>query len=674
MPLKTVTEFPRAVREIENVWITMADGCRLAARAWMPADAQGKPVPAIVECIPYRKRDGTAWRDAVMHPYMAGHGYACLRVDLRGSGDSDGFIADEYTAEEHADCVAVIAWAAAQPWCTGAVGMMGISWGAFNSLQVAALRPPALKAIIAIEGTDDRYADDVHYMGGAMLHDNFAWASAMWAYLSLPSDPLIVGAGWRDRWLARLERQDFWLRQWTAHQRRDDYWRHGSVCEDLGRIKCAVWGVGGWEDGYSNSVPRLLAGLKAPVKGLIGPWGHAFAHTGYPGPQIGFLQECVRWWDHWLKGAENGVMAEPLYRVWMNDSFRPEPFCRERPGRWVAEPGWPSANVEPRALHLNSDGLGDSAGAERALAVRSPQDTGTSALEWCSYGGLGADLPGDQRRDDGNSLWFDGPTLAERLEILGAPVVTLEFSVDRPVAKVAIRLCDVFPDGASSRVTYTQFNLTHRDGHASPEKLAPGKRYRTAIALNHAAHAFLPGHKLRVSISTSYWPQMWPAPEPVTLTLYAGACRIDLPVRARRPGDEGLRPFDPPEGAAPLKDIDLRPERTARTVHKDIATGETTVTMIKDSGAQHLVDIDLDVESCAVESYRIRDGDPLSATGETHFRQGLGRGAWKVRTKTRTRMSLTATTIEVAASLDAFEGERRVFACNKRSSVPRDCN
>jgi predicted acyl esterase len=494
----------------------------------------------------------------------------------------------------------------------------------------------------------------------------------MWAYLSLPPDPSIVGEDWRERWLARLARQDFWLRQWTAHQRRDAYWRHGSVCEDYGRIQCAVWAVGGWEDGYSNSVPRLLAGLKSPVKGLIGPWGHAFPHTGYPGPRIGFLQECVRWWDHWLKGRDNGPMAEPGYRVWMNDAFRPETFCRERPGRWVAEPGWPSAGIETLALHCNADGLGRTAGREAALRLSSPQDTGTGSLEWCSYGGLGADLPGDQRGDDGRSLCFDGPELRERLEILGAPILHLDLSADRPVAKVAVRLCDLWPDGASARVSYALCNLTHRGGHAEPEALVPGRRYQIAIALNHVAHAFLPGHRLRVAVSTSYWPQMWPAPEPVVLTVHAGASRLDLPLRRPRPEDRALRAFDPPEGAPPLEDVELRPERTERTVRRDAATGECVVTMVKDSGAQRLLEIDLDVDARGVEVYRVLADEPLSARGETLYRQGIGRGAWRVRTETRTRMSLTAATIEVAASLDAFEGDRRVFACDKRFSVPRD--
>jgi hypothetical protein len=672
--MQVVSVFPRMVREVETLWIPLADGCRLAARLWLPADAETAPVPAILECIPYRRRDGTPWRDAQMHPYVAGHGYACLRIDLRGSGDSDGILTDEYTAQEHDDLVQAIAWVARQSWCTGAVGMTGISWGGFNALQVAALRPPALKAIITLDSAADRYADDVHYMGGAMLHDNFAWASAMYAYLSMPPDPVVVGEGWREAWLARLRAQHFMLREWGGHQRRDTYWKHGSVCEDYGAIEAAVYAIGGWEDGYSNTVPMLLEGLTAPCKGLIGPWGHAFPHSAYPGPAIGYLQEALRWWDHWLKAIDTGIMDEPRYRVWMNDSYRPQAFAETRPGRWIAEAAWPSANVAPRQWHLNADGLDEAPRDGAPLTHRAPGDTGTCALEWCSYGGTGGDLATDQRRDDGRSLCFDSAPLGQRLEILGAPVVELEFAVDRPVAKLAVRLCDVWPDGASTRVTYTLFNLTHRDSHEHPAPLEPGKRYRVRIAMNHIAHAFLPGHRLRVALSTSYWPQMWPAPEPVTLTLHPGSSRLELPVRVPRAEDAGLAPFAPPVGAPPLDDEELRPGGTGRTVTTDVASGVTTVVMDKDSGGARLKAIDLAVDSAAVETYRVAVGDPASAAGHIAYRQSMTRGDWSVRTETRSTLKLTPTAFLVTAELDAYEGERRTFSTSESFAIPRDFN
>jgi len=297
----TVTELPTDVEEVENLWIPMSDGARLAGRAWLPKSSRECPVPAILEYIPYRKRFGTAQRDAISHGYMAGHGYACVRVDLRGSGESDGLLTDEYLQQELDDGCEVIRWIAAQPWCNGHVGMMGISWGGFNALQIAARRPPALRAIVSVCSTDDLYADNMHYMGGCLLTDNLVEATTMFSVNSCPPDPALVGDRWRELWHERLAGSGLWLETWLRHQRRDDYWKHGSVCEDYGAIRCPVLVVGGWADGFRNSIFRLLEHLDAPRWGIVGPWAHCYPHYGVPGPAIGFLQECLRYWDAHLK-------------------------------------------------------------------------------------------------------------------------------------------------------------------------------------------------------------------------------------------------------------------------------------------------------------------------------------------------------------------------------------
>ena len=201
--MKTVKQFPRKTKEIANQWIVLADGTRLAARIWLPTDAEQRPVPAILEYLPYRKRDGTHVRDALTHPHLAGHGYACVRVDMRGNGESDGLMLDEYTKQELDDAVEVIAWLAGQAWCSGAVGMMGISWGGFNALQVAALRPPALKAIITLCSTDDRYSDDIHYKGGCLLARTWAGPRPCWPTpLERRTRPWWASAGARCGWSA----------------------------------------------------------------------------------------------------------------------------------------------------------------------------------------------------------------------------------------------------------------------------------------------------------------------------------------------------------------------------------------------------------------------------------------------------------------------------------------
>ena len=305
--MRVVTDLPRPVRVVDHVWIPMPDGIRLGARIWLPADAEDDPVPAILEYIPYRKGDGTAVRDHPRHAYFAGHGYAVLRVDIRGSGESGGILHDEYLPQEQDDALEILRWIAAQPWCTGAVGMFGISWGGFNGLQVAAHAPPELKTVISLCSTDDRYADDVHYRGGSVLAlEMLSWGASMLSFNAIPPDPAVAGEGWRELWLERIDSVDPYEHEWLRHQRRDDYWKQGSVCEDYAAIECPVYAIGGWADGYSEAVFRLVKGLGPPSKGLLGPWSHAFPDDVEPGPAIGFLQECLRWWDRWLKGVDTG--------------------------------------------------------------------------------------------------------------------------------------------------------------------------------------------------------------------------------------------------------------------------------------------------------------------------------------------------------------------------------
>ena len=437
--MQTRTDLPRPVRTIPTEWIMLSDGTRLAATIWLPEDAGDDPVPAILEYLPYRRRDGTVLRDRQTHAWFAGHGYAGVRVDMRGSGDSDGLLLDEYLPQEQADAVEVIAWLAAQPWCSGTVGMMGISWGGFNSLQVASHRPPALKAIITVCSTDDRYADDCHFMGGCLLNNSIAWGSTMFAFGAQPPDPEVVGDRWRDMWLERLENNAPMAASWIEHQHRDAYWKQGSICEDYSSITAAVYAVGGWADGYSNAIPRMLAGLPGPKKGLIGPWAHAYPNRAQPGPQIGFLQEALRWWDRWLKGLDNGIMEEPMLRAWMQDSVRPATTYPERPGRWVAESAWPPKGREPLVLHLSGRTLAQVEGRKETQIVASSLSTGVTFGEWCPYG-LAGELPADQRPDDGRSvlLRYGSAVGAHRDFWRAGPVVRLvcrqAFGDDRSAA------------------------------------------------------------------------------------------------------------------------------------------------------------------------------------------------------------------------------------------------
>ncbi|MCO5162361.1 MAG: CocE/NonD family hydrolase [Mesorhizobium sp.] len=663
--MKTVTSFPREIVEHPDIGIVMPDGCRLSARVWMPADATDDPVPAILEHLPYRKRDGTIARDELTHPYFAGHGYASIRVDMRGNGDSEGLMEDEYTAQELQDACDVIAWAAAQPWCSGRVGMMGISWGGFNSLQVAALRPPALKAIITLCSTVDRYADDIHYKGGCLLNENLGWAANMLSYSSRPPDPALVGERWREMWLERLDNMPFLARTWLSHQTRDAYWRHGSVCEDYSAITAAVLSIGGWHDGYRNTISHLVEHVSAPVKGIVGPWIHKYPHFAAPGPAIGFLQEALRWWDRWLKDIDTGVEDDPAMRIRLMDSVRPAYWHPERPGRWIAEAAWPSPTIGTRILHLAASGL--SAGPtpfERIVA--SPQDCGLATGEYFPFN-FGPELPGDQRPDDALSACFDGEVLGEPLDIVGAPHIDLSFVSDRRQANVCVRLCDVHPDGASELISYGLLNLTHRTSHEFPQPLVPGEPANATVILDQCAYRVPAGHRLRVSISTAYWPAIWPSPEPVAVTLHAGT--LSLPVRP--PVDRAEWTFPEPEAAPAWKIEQMRKASSERRIERDLESGLVTVIVANDFGEARDLEHGLITGSRMSERWTIRPDDPLSAAAEIWWEQTLSRGDWSVRTEARSSMRSDAGAFHLAARLEAWESLDRVFERDFADTVAR---
>jgi putative CocE/NonD family hydrolase len=720
----TRNEFPHEVDVLEYVWIPLSDGTRLAARVWLPRGAATAPVPAILEAVPYRLSDGLAARDAPIYRYLAGYSYACVRVDLRGSGESEGLLTDEYAVQEQRDLLEVIDWVSRQEWCDGNVGMTGISWGGFNSLQLAALRPPALKAIITAMSTDDRYADDVHYKGGCVLAtDMLHWSACMLHWQCQPPHEVALGERWRELWVERLEHNEPLVHRWLAHQRRDDYWRHGSVCEDYGAIEVPVYAIGGWIDGYTNAVLRLLAGLKGPRKGLIGPWPHTWPMDSIPKPEIGYLQEALRWWDHWLKGIDTGIMDEPMLRVWMEEYTPPQPLLEHQPGRWVAEEAWPSPRVAPRRLLLDADGVlrqaaprGDGpqaatggdpdaeasggpspeaasangADEQGRLRIRGAQLCGADAGAWCAEG-QPADWAPDQRAAEGQSLVFTSAPLAERLEILGHPMLRLRFASDRPLALVAARLSDVTPDGVSRVVSQQVFNLTHFGSHAEPQALEPGREYEATIPLDAVAHAFAAGHRLRLAVSPTYWPWAWPSPEPVTLTVAGGDSLLELPVRPPRPADAGLPGFGPPETAAGLGERTLGGGPGGRTYMRDLTDDSLVWTFSYVDGGNVVLPNGWESEERNRVTYAIREGDPLSARVSVEIESVLTRGAQgRFHIFTRGEMTCDAEHFHVSDSVSVreggvatvgardagcdgdAEGEREVFARTWVRHLPRD--
>lgn len=499
---------PEGTRRDE--WIEMADGVRLAVTLYLPAEQAG-PQPCVLEALPYRKDDMTSSYRPEYIRLRDQYSYAVARLDLRGTGSSGGRATDEYPEQEQIDLLAVIAWLAAQPWCDGNVGMHGTSYSGFNSLQLAALRPPALKAVIAIYATDDRHEDDVHYMGGSLRWlDLIDYCHYMTPMNALPPVPAVWGAGWREEWAARIAEHEPWLHTWMAHQRRDAYWQHGSIRPAYDDIECAVLLVAGWADGYRNNTFRTVEALRdagTPVGLLAGPWAHAATSSSLPGPRIDLVPEMVAWWDRWLRG-DDGQTDQPNARWYVRESHVPAPDLDTVPGRWRAD-DWPSPRSGTRSFTLSAQ-----------PPYRVVPDVGLAAWNSCA-GHLPWGQPADQRHDDADSMRWDWP-VEQNLEVAGYPMLRLRIASSAPVATVSARLCDVAADGTSTLVTRGLLNLTRRGGTADAEPLVPGEEYDVELWLEATAWRWLAGRTLRLSVGGVDWPNTVAPPRPLTLTVSGG--------------------------------------------------------------------------------------------------------------------------------------------------------
>lgn len=662
---------------VETCWVPLRDGRRLAARLFLPAD--GRPAPLILEYIPYRRRDGTRLRDDEMHGWFAANGFACARLDIAGSGDSDGLIEDEYVRREQDDVLEAIEYLCTRPWCSGTAGMIGISWGGFSGLQAAARGPSRLKAVITACSTDDRFACDAHYSGGCVIADNVAgWGGVFFPYAALPPDPQVVGADrWRKMWLDRIEAVEVYPAKWLRHQRKDAYWKHGSVSEDWSRIGCAVMAVGGWLDGYTQTIFRLVENLPAGrVWGLCGPWGHQWPQQGVPGPAIGFLQECKRFFDRWLRDGESGAGHDPAMRLFIMDPAPPAPFHAERPGRWVAFPDWPPAPgvITTRRLHLGPQVLAGAPGQGAPLSFASPLTTGIAGQEWCPYGigTVAAESALDQRGDDAGSLCFDSAPLEADIDILGEGMLTLRLASDRPQAQVAARLNAVAPDGTSALVTFALLNLSHRDGSEAPAPMHPGRFEDITIRLKPVGQKVPAGHRLRLALSTSYWPMAWPVAEAATLTVDPAASHLDLPLLADEAGLPGVA-FAAAESAPAGPTTEIRPGRIERRFVHDLPAQVTRLEVVQDAGSWTFDDIATGCTSTLAKEFAIGWDDPLSCRATITFTEARSRPDWNPRLETEVTTRADATAFRVTARLRAWDGDELIAERDHDETIPRDC-
>ncbi|MEU9333340.1 CocE/NonD family hydrolase [Streptomyces sp. NPDC048290] len=700
------TSFPCATTH-QDVRVPLSDGTLLYARVWRPVT--DTPVPALLELLPFRLTDMTASRDAQRHPWYAGHGYASVRVDARGHGNSGG-VPGGGPAADAADAAEVVEWLAARPWCDGGVGMIGISWGGSLALRTAALAPGPLKAVVSVCATDDHYDNDGQYAGGSVLAADLpGWSARLLALAARPPDPRHVGDGWRDLWRYRLDALEPPAHDWLDHQVRDMYWSSGAVREDYGAIRAAVLTVGGLHDPYRDTVLRLVEHLPAGrVRGLLGPWPHTYPDRGRPpGPAIGFLQETLRWWDRWLKGRDTGVDTDPPLRVRLTTAHAPAPSYGSLPGRWTGEPGWPSPYVTPVVYALQG----------APVLVRSPMHTGVDAGAFLPRG-EDADLPPDQRAEDGRSVCFDFP-LGAGTAVLGRPLVRLRLRCEVPRGQVIARLCDIAPDGSSTLVTRGVLNLSARTGRERAVGWPPGATEEVSFALGTLGHVFAPGHRVRLAVSSAYWPWVWPQPgSEAGFFLDPAGSSLELPVRrapagttsaeapvgaavgvpgeapggahveapgdapveppgeahgdapgdtpAQAPGDAHVQapgdtpaqapddvhvgaPDDTPEQAEPLgvvSAVTLDAPRPGRLVVRDVARGEWRLEIAPGPRGTWVHPDGLEVTEEALESYTVRDGDALSARSRSDRTIRLHRPDAAWDTRVRVRSEMSCTATE----------------------------
>jgi putative CocE/NonD family hydrolase len=558
-----------------DVRIPARDGAELSANIWRPVplpEALDERFPAILELIPYGKDNWRRAADITRGEWFAARGYVLCRVDVRGTGSSGGVALDEYTADETRDGYDAVEWLASQPWCDGAVAMWGISYGGFTAIQVAALRPPHLRAIVPVMATDDRYVDDVHYRGGCVTVSELSqYAVSQVAMNAMPAEAAFRGAAWRDEWLARLEATPPWLFAWLRHQTDGPYWRLGSLAPDYGAIDAAIFNIGGWNDSYVDPAFRMQARCPAPSHTIVGNWHHSWPHDAEPGPNLDELHEIDRFLDRHLRGTDNGWDTEPPV-VWFEREFAPpEPFPSGSPGRWRAAVAYPHPETRThdfffgegavplvgRLVQPGSSGGesvdGDDAPAEVDAFRHRPTAGTRGPLSW-GAGSAPNGLARDLRRDEDAGPTYTSAPLDEALEVLGVPEVIVHLEVDAPVATLSVRLSDVAPDGSVALVSAGVLNLTHRRSHTDPEPMAPGVVEEIRVPLRTAGYRWLPGHRMRVALASSLWPVLWPSPYPATFVVHRGAAtpsRLELPVvpPAGGPGDATVPSFrtQPPE-------------------------------------------------------------------------------------------------------------------------------
>lgn len=649
------TDFPFEVEIIEHEWITLSDGVKLSAKLWKPI-THGKTKGAVLEYLPYRKDDFTALRDEIRHKYFAGFGYTSIRVDIRGTGDSEGIILDEYPKQEQDDALEVIDWITSQDWSNGSVAMIGKSWGGFNGLQVAARQPEALKTIISLCSTDDRYADDVHYKGGTLMaSDMLWWASTMFAYNTRPPMKQFVGDNWREMWLDRLENTPPFVVEWVKHQTRDDYWKHGSVCENYDDIKIPVLTMSGWADGYTNPVFRLMEKLNVPKKAMVGPWAHEFPDLAIPGPQIGYLQEVLEWLDKWM--TKEDTEHEDEFLVYVQDSVKPSTSFEYREGKWI---DFLNSKTETKDLLESFNG---------EVNLKNNTHHGLYSGVFCPFGQDG-DLPDDQTIDNSLATSILTDKLENDLEIIGQPNFNVKVKSKQAEANIHVRISDVHPTGEKTLITKGQFNLNHFNSHEFPENLELDKFYEVNIPLDVIGYTIPKGHKIEISISPSYWTQVWPSKELEELTVDLSESKLMVPILKEEVLKEPK--YKDSETAEPLEKFVHREGKRTRVIEKELTTGEWKLKDFSDEGLRKLKINGITYGTENYNTFTIKENDPLSAHVQCDWNVIVKDDDIDTKVITTSSMYCDLDYFYLDNYLEAYEDDKLVFTKEWNDKIKRN--
>ncbi len=656
-----VQDYPHDIRIVPGLRIKLSDGRTLSARLWLPVSADETPVPAVVEYDPYRHRDASYPRDALIHPWFAGHGFASIRLQPAGSGDSTGPPMDEYVAREQDDCIEALAWIARQSWCSGRTGLFGLSWGANAALQIAARQPPSLKAIIPVHGTDDRFTDDIHYKNGCLLTAGLAWGSTCRLYAQRPPDPESFGDLWREEWLSRLGAAPDVLRTWLSHPVRDAYWRHGSIAEDYGLITAATLIVTGWADDYRNAALRLAQNLTCPHDLLAGPWGHEYPHLAGMKPRAGFLQVATDWWNRWLRDEPAEPDAADTARLYLEDPAPAATRGKARDGCWKSLPISGLSAVPEKRLYLS--------GMPEPVTVCTPLCAAIAADQWLTQG-RGNDAGVDPRDLETGAAVFDLPSLETPLDVCGQPSLTVTLTSDCPAGHLVLRLSSVLPDDDIQPLTMGILNLRFRDGFDAPKDMPVGEPVTVTVPLDAMAHRLPAGARLRLSLATQAWPLVWPEAVRASVTLHPGTVVLSLPYLP--PGLARDAP-DPPDAAIPPP-ADLtwtRPESQSRDIVHDDKSGRVTRFHTRDHGAFRIEETGMETGMVETQIFSALGNDPLSARAVFTNTVRLARGDWSARLESEVIVTADAAAYSVRQYIRAWDSGALVHADTTEDHVKR---